>query len=229
MYRLNKSTSTPVVAWSWVATADRPCLVNNSLPVKFITTATSEVTRCASSVSWRNECQWRGQRRFMFSKSSEGHNTKMTNFQIHRTSPKEPAGIFLNFSQACQNKMFSALTSDLRKVCGERERHEWRRNTMSNCSWARYASQQAERSSAAHREVVHSAGVLQQLLEGHGPAQHSVHRAGLATWGSRKAGAAASAAPCRHVQFCSAPRVQAKPFISKQTLTDSKTKWRWSL
>lgn len=30
------------------------------------------------------------------------------------------AGIFLNFSQACQNKMFSALTSDFKKACGER-------------------------------------------------------------------------------------------------------------
>lgn len=39
----------------------------------------------------------------------------------------EPAGIVLNFSQACQNKMFSALTSDLRKVC--RERHTLCMNT----------------------------------------------------------------------------------------------------
>lgn len=54
-------------------------------------------------------------------------NSKMIYPVIHHTSSTEPAGIFLNFSQACQNKMFSALTSDLRKVC--RERHTLCMNT----------------------------------------------------------------------------------------------------
>lgn len=94
------------------------------------------------------------------------------------------------------------------------------------CSLACRESQHDAGSGAAHREVLDSAGVLQQLLEGHGPAQDSVHRAGLPARGSWKAGAAASAAPRRHVQFCSRARVQAHPFISKQTLTDSETKLR---
>lgn len=132
--------------------------------------------------------------------------------------------------------MFSALTSDIRKVCGERNptrvntsgttRQKHHVKLLLFCSRACWESQHDARSSAAHREVLDSAGVLQQLLEGHGPAQHSVHRAGLPARGSWKAGAAASAAPCRHVQFCSTARVQAHPFISKQTLTDSETKWR---
>lgn len=81
------------------------------------------------------------QRQFMFNSSSEDQNTKMTNSQIHHTSCEEPAGICLNFSQACQNKMFSTLTSDLRKVCGQRNTSSSVvRNTMSNCSWACRAS-----------------------------------------------------------------------------------------
>lgn len=34
-----------------------------------------------------------------------------------QTLSMEAAGIFLNFSQSCQNKMFSALTSDFKKAC----------------------------------------------------------------------------------------------------------------
>lgn len=34
----------------------------------------------------------------------------------HLTSSTEAAEIFLNFSQACQNKMFSALTSEFKKA-----------------------------------------------------------------------------------------------------------------
>lgn len=145
-----------------------------------------------------------------------------------RTSFKEPAGIFLNFSQACQNKMFSALTSDLRKVCGERNaarvntsgtaRQKHHVKLLLFCSWACWESQHDARSSAAHREVLDSTGVLQQLLEGHGPAQHSVHRAGLPARGSWKAGAAASAAPCRHVQFCSTSQGTSTPIYQQANI-----------
>lgn len=37
----------------------------------------------------------------------------------------EVAGIFLNFSQSCQNKMFSSLTSDLKKACGKTHTSVW--------------------------------------------------------------------------------------------------------
>lgn len=53
----------------------------------------------------------------------------------------------------------------------------------------------------SHCEVVDSAGVLQQLLERDGPAEHSVGRGGLPARSPRKAGAAASTAPRRHVQL----------------------------
>lgn len=39
--------------------------------------------------------------------------------KCHQTLSKEVAGIFLNFSQSCQNKMFSALTSDFKKAFQE--------------------------------------------------------------------------------------------------------------
>lgn len=65
----------------------------------------------------------------------------------------------------------------------------------------------------SHRELADSSGVLQQLLKGDGPAQHAVGRGGLPARSPWKAGAAASTAPCRHVQLYHADEHKTHPFI----------------
>lgn len=76
----------------------------------------------------------------------------------HLTSSTEAAGIFLNFSQACQNKMFSALTSDFKKACretnGENTHTPWEINI--NNSKVEHI---------ADCKMVDTAGIFQQLLK----------------------------------------------------------------
>lgn len=79
-------------------------------------------------------------------------------------------------------------------------------------------------SSVAHRKVVDSAGVLQQLLKWDGPAQHSVGRACLSARSPWEAWAAASTAPCRHVQLYTTSRHKHTHLSAQKSMTERETK-----
>lgn len=131
--------------------------------------------------------------------------------------------------------MFSALTSDLKKDCGERHIHR---------AWTHMAQLMRRHkealtlqlflnllrittpcvSNVAHRKVVDSAGVLQQLLKWDGPAQHTVGRACLSARSPWEAQAAASTAPCRHVQLYTTSRHKHTHLSAQKSVTERETK-----
>lgn len=127
--------------------------------------------------------------------------------------------------------MFSALTSDIKKVCGGRHRtvyeHIW--NTSWEFVWKHqhlltpipelvesYDITRHVLLSVSHRKVADAAGVLQQLLKWDSPAQHTVGWGDVSAGSPWKTGAAASTATSRHVQLYKHIQTQTHPFISTE-------------
>lgn len=115
------------------------------------------------------------------------------------TSSTEAAGIFLNFSQACQNKMFSSLTSDFKKA------YRGGKNTVLTHTHAHTSGHKNQKLLAytAHSKMVDTAGILQQLLKWNSPAQDAVDGARVSARSAWKTGVIPSTtSPCRQVQRC---------------------------
>lgn len=83
----------------------------------------------------------------------------------HFTSSTDAAGICLNFSQACQNKMFSALTSDFKKAC--RERYGVNTNTSGHINRQLQRGTHCSLWSGGHRRDPPAASQMKQPSSGH--------------------------------------------------------------
>lgn len=115
------------------------------------------------------------------------------------TSSTEAAEIFLNFSQACQNKMFSSLTSDFKKAYrgGKKTQYE---HTHTHTSGHKNPKLLAY---TAHSEMVDTTGILQQLLKWNSPAQDAVGGARVSARSAWKTEVIPSTtSPGRQVQRC---------------------------